>query len=67
MKYITEEVTGYCPEQDCEHTINVNYHLVSVLGASGYKKGAYKCSYMVRNTCTQKICPILKNAPKNPN
>lgn len=66
MEYMIEEVTGYCPEQDYEYTINVNYHPVSTLGISGYKKGNFSCGYTIRNTCNQITCPIFKNAPKDP-
>lgn len=66
MSYITKRISGYCPEQDCEYTVNINYHPILTLAINGYKKGNFSCGYTIRNTCNQNTCPIFKNAPKDP-
>ncbi|MCH3963004.1 MAG: hypothetical protein LKE46_01900 [Clostridium sp.] len=65
MDYIVP-VYGYCPEQDCEYFVDITYHHIITTGLNGYKKGVNHCEYKARNSCSEKLCPIVKNAPENP-
>lgn len=65
MEY-TVPVYGYCPEQDCEYSVDITYHHVVTTELDGYKKGNKLCIYRTRSSCSQKVCPIVKNAPESP-
>lgn len=67
MSYICE-VSGYCPIQDTDTSIDVKYTEIRVLGSTHnqnqYKKTLDYCDY--DGVCPEKLCSIVKNAPSIP-
>ena len=62
---ISVPVSGYCPTQGCEYTINVDYEVYGT-PAKGVQVGAV-CDYITYNKslCPNFLqCPIRASAPK---
>ena len=56
---------GYCPEQDKEYAISVNYLDASTMTENKLIRGTAKCTYAISHGCNQiDTCPILKSAPE---
>ena len=60
-----ETVTGFCPVQNCEYSIDVNY---SHIADNRYLKAGADCDYcadVFGSGCpNQKDCPLYLSAPK---
>lgn len=58
-------LSGYCPIQQGNYSINVSYLDASTNDEKQYVKGSFSCTYnMHANKCNGNNCPIYKNAPK---
>jgi len=56
---------GFCPEQNKEYTVSVNYINSSTLTENKLIRGLAKCDYASSRGCSYiDNCPILKLAPK---
>lgn len=56
--------TGECPYIKDNHTININYTYVPMLGTlrKNYKKGSFNCSFF--DECPyQNDCPVYQDSP----
>lgn len=57
---------GYCPTQDKEYSIVVEYLDTSDLNQRSYCKGRASCNFNRHgDKCDASKCPILKSAPQN--
>lgn len=63
---MTETATGFCPTQNCEYSIEVNYsHIVD----NRYLKAGADCEYcadvLLGNQCPIQLkCPLYEAMPK---
>lgn len=61
-----KSITGYCPAQDKDYTISVDYIDTSDLSQKSYAKGIAHCDYNIYgDKCDSSKCPIIKSAPQN--
>ena len=59
-------VSGYCPAQGKDYTINVSYLDASTFEGKAYIKGQFRCEYnLFGDKCNGNNCPIYKNAPEH--
>lgn len=57
-------VSGFCPAQQDEYTIDVSYLDASATDKKQFVKGLYQCEHnLFGDKCTEKECPIYENAP----
>lgn len=62
---MTDFVTGYCPTQNCEYTISVEYSHIT--GNRYLKIGAtcdYTADYFGKGCPIEKSCPLYLSMPK---
>lgn len=60
-----KRIHGYCPVQDEEYTISVNYIDASTLKERVCIKGTYYCEYnKYGDQCNEQECPIYKLSPE---
>ncbi len=64
---IFTQAKGYCPEQNSEYSITVNFAEVHFSQQTGYKKLSYHCEYAAAHGCTVHgsnglDCPLFRNA-----
>lgn len=53
-------VKGFCPTQNCNYQISINYIDAD---DDGYLKGTYKCEHNIfGDKCSLKECPLYKSA-----
>ena len=57
-------VDGYCPKQNKEYEVCVNYVDASNMNRTIYIKGLGECDYASRYGCEIHPCPIMESAPK---
>lgn len=59
-----KRVSGYCPEQEKEYTVEITYVDTSTLETTEWVKGVADCRYNRLGTCQHaKSCPIVTSAP----
>lgn len=59
-------VTGFCPAQQNDYTIDVSYIDASTLQKKQYVKGTFRCEHnLFGDKCDGNKCPIYKLAPQN--
>jgi hypothetical protein len=65
MNYICK-ISGYCPIQELNTSIDVKYIKIKVIGSTQeqYKPVLDYCDYGAH--CSEKLCPIVKNCPATP-
>lgn len=64
---MTELITGFCPTQNCEYTISVEY---SHITGNRYIQTGADCKYLSFNfdNCPiYEVCPLRAKAPKELN
>lgn len=58
-------VSGFCPTQQKDYTIDVSYLDASSLEETQYVKGIFHCEHnLFGDKCNGNECPIYKNAPR---
>lgn len=65
MEYRRIKSTGYCPEQDCEYTVEVEFSVFNQIGAPPIiRKHGVKCPYRDQHGCQTpgEACPVRKSA-----
>lgn len=61
-----KRVYGFCPTQNKDYSIRVNYINVSTTERFEYAKGIASCDYTsCGNDCDLPRCPIASNAPES--
>lgn len=59
------QVSGYCPAQQRNYSINVSYIDASTLSQRQFIKGTYRCEHnLFGDKCNGNECPIYKSAPE---
>lgn len=57
-------VSGFCPTQQKNYTIDVSYLDASTYEEKQYVKGIFRCEYdLFGDKCNGNECPIYKSAP----
>lgn len=56
--------SGFCPTQQKEYSISIEYLPSSTLSSSQYIRGLADCDYRRESGCAQPNCPIYDDAPK---
>lgn len=58
-------VSGFCPVQKTNYTIEVTYLNAPSLDKGQLVKGHYQCNYdLFGDECSEATCPLYENAPK---
>lgn len=58
-------ISGYCPVQDKEYSVSINYIDSSTLKKKAWIKGTYFCEYnKFGDRCNEHECPIYKLSPE---
>ncbi len=58
-------ISGFCPAQQEEYTIDVSYLDASTLEEKQYVKGTFRCEHnLFGDKCNGNECPIYKAAPE---
>lgn len=61
---ITKTFSGFCPTQNKQYTISVDYMDFSTLDGRVHKKHLATCDFVKRGEkCEISKCPIIKSAP----
>lgn len=56
---------GYCPEQNNEVSLSIDYLDASTLNEKKFIRGLAKCEYASLHNCSQmNNCPIINSAPE---
>ncbi len=56
-------VTGFCPAQQKDYSIDVSYVDASTLSERCYVKGTFRCEHnLFGDKCNGNECPIYKSA-----
>lgn len=56
--------SGFCPTQQKEYSISIEYLPSSNLSSRKYVRGLADCEYRKKNGCAQTSCPIYASAPE---
>lgn len=56
--------SGFCPTQQKEYSISIEYLSSSTLSSKQYIRGLADCDYRRENGCAQANCPIYASAPE---
>lgn len=63
---IYRKFSGYCPVQNKEFSISIEYIDTSNLYEKSYSKGIATCDFAsYGGDCDSSKCPIIKSAPKS--
>lgn len=60
----TKSFSGYCPTQEKEYSVNIDYVCDSTLYEVVYEKGAGNCKYNMYGDKCKISCPIINAAPE---
>ena len=61
-----KKITGFCPTQQKNYSIDITYINASDLEGTQYVKGTFRCEYdLFGDKCNENDCPIYKQAPDN--
>lgn len=59
------QVSGFCPTQQKDYTIDVDYENASSLDGKQFVKGRFRCDYdLFGDKCNGNNCPIYKTTPE---
>lgn len=61
----SQAITGYCPTQDKDFSVSVNYIPHTDLQTIHYSKGRMTCNYASFGGKCSIECPLYKSAPEN--
>lgn len=60
------QVSGFCPTQQKDYTIDVSYLDSSTMEEKQYTKGTFRCEYdLFGDKCNGNDCPIYESAPEH--
>lgn len=58
-------VSGFCPAQQRDYTIDVSYLDASTLESRQFVKGTFRCEHnLFGDKCNGNDCPIYESAPE---
>lgn len=59
------QISGFCPTQNKNYSINVSYFDASTFESEQYIKGTFRCEHnLFGDKCNGKNCPIYESAPE---